>query len=273
MQVFSLNYISVEKFLNLIPENLHQYIKTNEETNQIVVYAPQNTIDYIKDLVDKLDKSEPYIELTVYIVETNERYSDLIKGNVFNINQEGIINSFSFTSPSIGFSVQDLFEAEIEMYEKNETANLVTKQVVKVLPGEPALLSLKNLESIVFTTYRNEFRNIESGIEIEMTPTMMNQILQISFKTKTTNLMEVTKDSYLLSESELETKVNLNPNEILLIADLDLSQLYSKNGGTTLLKDLPFLRFLFGDNQNTDESKRMMIFLTATPTLEGVDQK
>nr|WP_237729751.1 hypothetical protein [Petrotoga sp. 8T1HF07.NaAc.6.1] len=159
------------------------------------------------------------------------------------------------------------------MYEKNETANLVTKQVVKVLPGEPALLSLKNLESIVFTTYRNEFRNIESGIEIEMTPTMMNQILQISFKTKTTNLMEVTKDSYLLSESELETKVNLNPNEILLIADLDLSQLYSKNGGTTLLKDLPFLRFLFGDNQNTDESKRMMIFLTATPTLEGVDQK
>jgi type IV pilus assembly protein PilQ len=85
--------------------------------------------------------------------------------------------------------------------------------------------------------------------------------------------MEVTNDSYLLSESELETKVNLNPNEILLIADLDLSQLYSKNGGTTLLKDLPFLRFLFGDNQNTDESKRMMIFLTATPTLEGVDQK
>jgi len=237
------------------------------------VYAPQNTIDYIKDLVEKLDKSEPYIELTVYIVETNERYSDLIKGNVFNINQEGIINSFSFTSPVIGFSVQDLFEAEIEMYEKNETANLVTKQVVNVLPGEPALLSLKNLESIVFTTYRNEFRDIESGIEIEMTPTMRDKILQISFRTKTANLMEVTKDSYLLSESELKTKVNLNPNEILLIADLDLSQLYSKSGGTTLLKDLPFLRFLFGDNQSKDESKRMMIFLTATPTFEGVDQK
>jgi len=272
-QVISLNYISVDKFLNLIPENLHQYIKTNEETNQIVVYAPQNTIDYIKNLVEKLDKSEPYIELTVYIVETNERYSDLIKGNVFNINQEGIINSFSFTSPVIGFSIQDLFEAEIEMYEKNETANLVTKQVVNVLPGEPALLSLKNLESIVFTTYRNEFRDIESGIEIEMTPTMRDQILQISFKTKTANLMEVTKDGYLLSESELETKVNLNPNEIFLIADLDLSQLYSKSGGTTLLKDLPFLRFLFGDNQNKDESKRMMIFLTASSTFQGVDQK
>jgi len=270
-QVISLKYISVDKFLNLIPGNLHQYIKTNKETNQIVVYAPQNTIAYIKDLVEKLDKSEPYIELTVYIVETNERYSDLIKGNVFNINQQGIINSFSFTSPVIGFSIQDLFEAEIEMYEKNETANLVTKQVVNVLPGEPALLSLKNLNSIIFTTYRNEFRNIESGIEIEMTPTMREQILQISFRTKTANLMEVKKDSYLLSESELETKVNLNPNEILLIADLDLSQLYSKSGGTTLMKDLPFLRFLFGDNQNKDESKRMMIFLTASPTFEGVE--
>ncbi|PNR98132.1 type II secretion system protein GspD [Petrotoga olearia] len=272
-QVISLKYISVDKFLNLIPENLHQYIKTNKETNQIVVYAPQNTIDYINDLVEKLDKGEPYIELTVYIVETNERYSDLIKGNVFNINQEGIINSFSFTSPVIGFSIQDLFEAEIEMYEKNETANLVTKQVVNVLPGEQALLSLKNLNSIVFTTYRNEFRNIESGIEIEMTPTMREQIIQISFRTKTANLMEVKRDSYLLSESELETKVNLNPNEILLIADLDLSQLYSKSGGTTFLKDLPFFRFLFGDNQNQDESKRMMIFLTASPTFEGVEQK
>jgi len=270
-QVISLKYISVDKFLNLIPGNLHQYIKTNKETNQIVVYAPQNTIAYIKDLVEKLDKSEPYIELTVYIVETNERYSDLIKGNVFNINQQGIINSFSFTSPVIGFSIQDLFEAEIEMYEKNETANLVTKQVVNVLPGEPALLSLKNLNSIIFTTYRNEFRNIESGIEIEMTPTMREQILQISFRTKTANLMEVKKDSYLLSESELETKINLNPNEILLIADLDLSQLYSKSGGTTLMKDLPFFRFLFGDNQNKDESKRMMIFLTASPTFEGVE--
>jgi type IV pilus assembly protein PilQ len=39
------------------------------------------------------------------------------------------------------------------------------------------------------------------------------------------------------------------------------------------LKDLPFFRFLFGDNQSKDESKRMMIFLTATPTFEGVDQK
>jgi len=272
-QVISLKYISVDKFLNLIPENLHQYIKTNKETNQIVVYAPQNTIEYVKGLVEKLDKSEPYIELTVYIVETNERYSDLIKGNAFNINQEGIINSFSFTSPTIGFSIQDLFEAEIEMYEKNETANLVTKQIVNVLPGKPVLLSLKNLESIIFTTYRNEFRNIESGIEIEMTPTMRDKILEISFRTKTSNLMEVRRDGYLLSESELETMVNLNPNEILLIADLDLSQLYSKSGGTTFLKDLPFFRFLFGDNQSKDESKRMMIFLTANPTFVEGDQK
>lgn len=278
-QVISLKYISVDKFLNLIPENLHQYIKTNKQTNQIVIYAPENIINYIKVLVEKLDKSEPYIELTAYIVETNERYSDLIKGNVFNINQEGIINSFSFASPVtfaspvIGFSIQDLFEAEIEMYEKNETANLVTKQIVNVLPGETALLVLKNLDSIIFTTYRREFRNIESGIDIEMTPTMKDKILQISFKTKTANLMEVKKDSYLLSESELVTTVNLKPNEIFLIADLDLSQIYSKSGGTTFLKDIPFFRFLFGDNQNKVDSKRMMIFLTANPTFAGGDQK
>lgn len=275
-EIISLNYITVDKFLNLIPENLKQYIKTNKESNQIVLYAPQKTIDYIKDLVNKLDKAEPYIELIVYIVETNERYSDLIKGNLFDINREGItanINSFTFSEPTIGFSIQDLFEAEIDMYEKNETANLVTKQVVNVLPEQKALLSLKSSENIIFTTYRNEFRNIESGIEIEMTPKLMNEIVQLTFRTKTNNLMEVRRDSYLVSESQLETKVNLSPNEVLLIADLDLSQMYSKDGGTTFLKDLPFFRFLFGDDQKKDENKRMMIFLTATVKIEGADSK
>ncbi|RAO98500.1 hypothetical protein PW5551_09575 [Petrotoga sp. 9PW.55.5.1] len=271
--IISLNYITVDKFIGLIPENLKQYIKTNKERNQIVVYAPKNIIEYVQDLANKLDVAEPYIELTVYIVETNERFSDLIKGNVFNINKEGIKNSFSFSAPTIGISVQDIFEAEIDMYEKNETAELVTKQIVNVLPDQKALLSLKSSDSIIFTTYRNEFRNIESGIEIEMTPKMMNEIIQISFRTKSANLMDVKKDSYLLAESELETKVNLKPNEILLIGDLDLSQTYSRNGGTTFLKDLPFLRLLFGDNENKDENKRMMIFLTASPIFIGVDEK
>jgi len=272
-EIISLNYITVDKFISLIPENLKQYIKTNQERNQIVVYAPGKTIDYVKDLVNKLDVAEPYIELTVYIVETNESFSDLIKGNVFNINAEGIKNSFSFSAPTIGISVQDLFEAEIDMYEKKEVANLVTKQVVNVLPEQKAKLSLKSLDNIIFTTYRNEFRSIESGIEIEMTPKIMNEIIQLTFNTKTANLMDVTKDGYLVSQSELETKVNLNPDEVLLIADLDLSQLYSKSSGTTFLKDLPFLRFLFGDNQSKDEYKRMMIFLTASTVFKGVDVK
>lgn len=272
-EIISLNYITVDKFISLIPENLKQYIKTNQERNQIVIYAPRKTIDYVKDLVNKLDVAEPYIELTVYIIETNESFSDLIKGNVFNINAEGIKNSFSFSAPTIGISVQDIFEAEIDMYEKKEVANLVTKQVVNILPEQKAKLSLKSLDNIIFTTYRNEFRSIESGIEIEMTPKMMNEIIQLTFKTKTANLIDVTKDGYLVSQSELETKVNLNPDEVLLIADLDLSQLYSKSAGTTFLKDLPFLRFLFADNQSKDEYKRMMIFLTASTVFKGVDVK
>lgn len=61
--------------------------------------------------------------------------------------------------------------------------------------------------------------------------------------------MDIRRDSYIISESQLETKVNLFPSEVLLVADLDMSQLYSKDGGSSFLKDLPFLRFLFGDKE------------------------
>ncbi len=35
------------------------------------------------------------------------------------------------------------------MYEKAETANLITKQSVKVLPGEKATLYLKSIDTIL----------------------------------------------------------------------------------------------------------------------------
>ncbi len=76
--------------------------------------------------------------------------------------------------------------------------------------------------------------------------------------------MDIKRDSYIISESQLETKVNVFPSEVLLVADLDMSQLYFKKGGTSFLKDLPFLRFLFGDNEKRDANKRLMIFLTSS---------
>lgn len=270
LKIFPLRYITTEKFMSLVPDTLQQYIKTNKEANELVVYAPKDKINYIEDLVCQLDKSQPYIELTVYIVETNESSSETIKGNVFNINREGLKNNLYYSYPNIGFSIQNLFEAEIEMYEKTDTANLVTKQTVKVLPGEKATLYLKSLDNILFvSTYRTEFRSLESGIEIEMTPRYLNEILQITFKTKSSNIMDIRRDSYIISESQLETKVNLFPSEVLLVADLDMSQLYSKDGGSSFLKDLPFLRFLFGDKEKRDENKRLMIFLTSSLSDQG----
>jgi len=265
VKIFPLKYITTEKFISLVPDTLQQYIKTNKETNELIVYAPRDKISYIEDLVMQLDKNEPYIELTIYILETNESSSETIKGNVFKINQDGIKNNFYYSYPNIGFSIQDLFEAEIEMYEKAETANLITKQSLKVLPGEKATLYLKSIDTILFvSSYRTEFRTLEDGIEIEMTPKYLNDILQITFKTKSSNIMDIKRDSYIISESRLETKVNVFPSEVLLVADLDMSQLYSKKGGTSFLKDLPFLRFLFGDNEKRDANKRLMIFLTSS---------
>jgi type IV pilus assembly protein PilQ len=271
VKIFPLKYITTEKFLTLVPDSLQQYIKINKETNELVVYAPKDKISYIEDLVLQLDKNEPYIELTIYIVETNDSSSETIKGNVFKINQDGLKNNFYYSYPNIGFSIQDLFEAEIEMYAKAETANLITKQTVKVLPGEKATLYLKSIDTILFvSSYRTEFRTLEEGVEIEMTPKYLNETLQITFKTKSSNIMDIKRDSYIISESRLETKVNLFPTEVLLVADLDMSQLYSKKGGTSFLKDLPILRFLFGDDVKRDENKRLLIFLTSSLFNQGV---
>ncbi len=64
--------------------------------------------------------------------------------------------------------------------------------------------------------------------------------------------MDIKRDSYIISESRLETKVNVFPSEVLLVADLDMSQLYSKKKVELVFfkRFTFFLRFLFGDNEN-----------------------
>ena len=268
-ELVTLNYIPVSEFVRILPESYLAYIKTVESKNAIMVYAPPEKIEDIKNIIEKVDIPENDIKLNIYILEIDKKYSDVFKGTVFDFNQPSS-NDFLFNNTFLSFSIEDLFSAQIKMYESNSLAKVVSSQTSVIKSGEKLVMGINdNKNIIIYKENQISTREIKTGINIEVVPKLFKGKIEAEILSNISKLTNQQNDTYDTSASSLKTKVSLSPNEYMLIADLDLQNLLEKEGSYAFTKYIPIVRRFFSDDSSDYSNKRLLIYLNAVPQKVG----
>ncbi|BBE30786.1 general secretion pathway protein GspD [Tepiditoga spiralis] len=258
-----LNYISPEDFIKLVPDSFLSYIKINYIDNGLIFYAPEEKIKYLTEIIKEVDKPQTDIKLNIYVLEVDKQYSSLLSGNLSTINQN-LGDSFSYTNQTVSFSVNNLFQAQLKMFESENLANLVSNQSVYIKPGKTLNINILNNKNIVMNIDgKDSIKTVNNGISISILPTYYNKKIDLEISSEISKLLGVSGNSYDTTKSILQTKVSLNPNEMIMIANLDMNQFSDTKSGFPLLREIPILRFLFSNNLNSEGNKRLMIFVNA----------
>lgn len=268
-ELVTLNYIPVSEFVRVLPESYLAYIKTVESKNAIMVYAPPEKIEDIKNIIEKVDIPENDIKLNIYILEIDKKYSDVFKGTVFELDG-GADSELTFINSYLNFSIQDLFNAQIKMYESNSLAKVVSSQTSVIKSGEKLVMGINdNKNIIIYKENQISTREIKTGINIEVVPKLFNGKIEAEILSNISKLTNQQNDTYDTSASSLKTKVSLSPNEYMLIADLDLQNLLEKEGSYAFTKYIPIVRRFFSDDSSDYSNKRLLIYLNAVPQKVG----
>lgn len=268
-ELIPLNYIPVSDFLKVLPESYLSYIKSIESQNSIMVYAPPEKIEDIKNIIEKVDQPTSDIKLNIYILEVDKKYSDVFKGTVFELNNP-IKNDFLYNSSYLSFSIEDLFSAQIKMFENNSIAKVVSSQTSIINSGEKLVLGINdNKNIIIYKDSQVSTHQVKTGINIEVIPEFFNGKIEVEVLSNVSKLTNQQNDTYDTSASSVKTKVSIMPNEYLLIADLDIQNLLEKEGSFSFVKYIPVLRRFFSDNSSDYSNKRLLIYLNASPQKVG----
>ena len=259
-----LNYISPEDFIKLVPDSFLSYIKINDIDNGLIFYAPEEKIKYLTEIIKEVDKPQPDIKLNIYVLEVDKQYSNLLSGNLTSAINQNLGDSFSYTNETLTFSVNNLFQAQLKMFESENLANLVSNQCVYIKPGKTLSINILNNKNIIMNIDgKDSVKTVDNGISISILPTYYNKKIDLEVSSEISKLLGVTGNSYDTTKSNLQTKVSVKPNEMIMIANIDMNQFSDTKSGFPLLREIPILRFLFSNNTNNEGNKRLMIFINA----------
>jgi len=170
----------------------------------------------------------------------------------------------------LSFSLEDLFSAQIKMYESNSLAKVVSNQTSVIKSGEKLVMGINDNKNIIlYKDSQISTKEIKTGINIEIIPKLFNGKIEAEILSNVSKLTNHQNDTYDTSASSLKTKISLSPNEYMLIADLDIQNLLEKEGSYAFTKYIPIVRRFFSDDSSDYSNKRMLIYLNAVPQRVG----
>ena len=278
-----------------IDETEKPLISVDESSNSIVLMGPKREVDYIKDVVGKLDIEKQQVYVRARIVEISmEKARELgmkygLEGGAvtsngllnFGVNIGGSATAVTNTTllsaltSGLGTSLTQglLLGVSINMLKNGNAGNVVS---------EPSILCMNNNESSI---YVGETRAIgatstaSSGITTT-SYTKEDVGLKLAVKPRISNDNKVTLDVNAILEDisatsaadsaapanttkrEVKTSAILNDGESIIIGGLTRNKKSTATSGIPLLMDIPLLGWLFKYEKEENIKLNLVIVLT-----------
>jgi type III secretion protein C len=154
------------------------------DTNSLLIRGTQDQVDFVKNLIQRLDIAKRHIELSLWII-------DLKKGDLdqLGVNWSGGVNLGSKVGATFNNAISTLdgasFVAAIHALEKNEKSRIVSRPVVLTQENVPALFDnnqtvytkllaerMVQMEKVTFGTMISVLPRFAQDGQIEMSLTI-----------------------------------------------------------------------------------------------------
>ena len=218
------------------------------------------------------------IRLDLYFVELNESYGHQI-GLAFpgTIGGNAGTAQFQFNGPLD--SVQPTINAtvglvdqvlpRIDLAQNSGWARLRRQAMVVTANGTPARFNAGGEVNIrVAAGFSVQIRTITFGSQLEMTPRFDSQTgrIEVAIEADISELTEpaVPGDPPGRRRTEIESIVNLEPGQAMMLSGVDSRSEEESQGGLPGLSQIPIIGVLFGTNQRRGQATQNVLFVVPT---------
>ena len=283
--------VDKKKYLD---ETKKPHISVDENSNFIVMMGPRNQVEYIKQIISKLDKDRQQVYIKARIIEVN-----LAKANKLgvkygleggSVTSEGLLNvganfggeilpantlgtalSTSFLGSSASLAQGLILGISVNMMKDGGAANLVS---------EPSLLCLNNKESSIYagetisiitgtttttTGTSNTTKREDIGLKLTVKPRISSDnkvTLNIHTVLEDVKAADTQKRILDTTKKEIKTTAILNNGESIIIGGLVKEKRTKVINKVPFLGDIWLLGWLFKYEEVTLSNVNLVVVLT-----------
>jgi general secretion pathway protein D len=276
-------------------------IIADERTNSLLIFASRDDMKQIKEIVAKLDVVLAQVLIEAVVIEvslngsrdlgvsylqTSPKGNDYFRG-IGAINNNNIFTNAAGVFPG-GFSYLASFGNDLDVYltaiQQNNRARILQRPRIQTSHAVPASIFVGESRPYPQGSYYgggsfggySTIQQLQIGVTLEVTPLINPDGLVVmdihqridSFKGNVT--IQGVGDVPITSEKDAAAKVAVRDHDTIMLGGLIETDKNANNSGVPLLKDIPFLGYLFRAS-HSDETRSELIVLirpTVLPTPE-----
>ena len=281
-----LKFIKAENIEKIVPKSIPiENIKVIKEQNAVLISGTTDDINLVKSFIEKVDLPTPQVLMEVVVVEyeRNKSSSFGLKTGLNANGKEGGPNLNAFGNMSgISHSIKDGgfealigikppdFELSLRALEAKDKAKILSMPKVTTLNGNKAELKVSRtlyfpVSSVTKDGFQNnDYRTIDDGITIELTPwvTKHGEVnVTITPSIKTTGVAVGTAPPPVTNRS-INTNVMLADGETVALGGLISSKEGNTRSFVPILGSIPLLGYLFSYRDAVTSTNELVIYVT-----------
>lgn len=295
-EILPVNYSSASEYKGIISSVLSERgkLQVEKRTNSFIISDTKSGIKRAKELLAKLDKQIPQVEIEARIVEvfdTNNmnigiqwggQYSETtasdfpgtinVSGNtaVTGASGSGYLVNLPVGNPAGALSLAlgsiagnynlDVALSALETQNKVKT---ISSPRITTLNNQEAEIKSGSTAVIVPTGDNTETEEVDVGIKLNITPQITpNNMIFLNIEVEKSTLGQVTANTATTEEKKASTQVLLENGETTVIGGIYENSETNTVQGVPFFQNIPFLGWLFKSKQKIVDKKELMVFIT-----------
>lgn len=277
---FRLRYLTASEASRLLPLFILPYLRPNIAQNAMVITAPRQMLEKVREDLAKIDQPPPQIMIEVLVVELTDTGASELKAALNWQNAYTTATSDSgtgeITYSTVGALPRD-FEAALKLLVDQGKARIRSNPRIAATNGKQARVFVGFTRFIqVEISYggviQRRIQSVDVGVELVITPwTGGNKEITTGFTTQVSNIRSLDPVTRLptLTTRRAGTTVRTRDGDTVVIGGLTQAQEFVTRRKIPFFGDLPlvgpFFRSLSKDTKNTE----LLIFVTPRVLSEG----
>jgi type IV pilus assembly protein PilQ len=269
-------------------------VTVNEQLNALVVSAPDDMINRLRDLVAELDQESPQVLIEAKIVESSTKFSRQLgiewgpsindRSGIPGVNLSAKAENDAFhagVTTSIG--ARSALEARLTAGERNGDVKIVSSPKISTLNGMPA--NIESTTTLIIRTLATTqtgtsggqtagtpaivggIERVKAGISLRVTPYILSRLsVRLLVQLSKSDPDDSSKIDGIpgIADNTTNTSLIVHNGETASIGGLVEKSKAKNTNGIPFLSTIPVLGGLFGSQEKTENDKELMIFLTPT---------
>jgi type IV pilus secretin PilQ/predicted competence protein len=257
-------------------------IDFDKGSNSLIVSDTEPVIEKIEETVKALDKKTYQVDINAKMVDVDvEATRELgIDWSALNLHASGfggvgsvdVTNEIASSAGTVKFgTVRSWGElnAVLQMLEKTNKANIISNPRITTMDNREArILVGKEIPLIVSDEAGNAVTELTKvGILLKVTPHVnSDRTITLDMHPEVSDLQSeaTVQGGVIISTNEADTRVVVRNGDTAVIGGLIKNSQTSVKQGVPVLKDVPFLGWLFSTSSKVSKKQELVIFVTPT---------